>query len=388
MSRIIPGLTVLTFLAFSITAFGQDLKSAAAAEKLALEKLTYQVQDAIDASRKTARTDPRQAKSDLQLMQDRVKNTTDVSITERNRLTRQLQSRINAIDDARGSTKGNQSPRDMYSDTPRYSRPAPDPSKGASGVAQSFQGGVKGALQTQNDINRQKSEGLLKVANALEKPVLTTKDIAFPKYWKELTESRKKLVDPQLTKLEQKVLKALNSTITVEYDNEKFKSVISHLQEKTGLTIIMDQASLQEANVDYDGDTVSFPKIGKVSVRTVLKKILGDKGLTYIIKEGTIQVMTPKKASEYTVTRTYQVDDLVQGSPLTQMQFGPFVAALQRQQNAQQLANLIMSTIEPSYWQPNGPGSVQYFDVTRSLVIRASSEIHYQMSSPGLFGGR
>ena len=159
------------------------------------------------------------------------------------------------------------------------------------------------------------------------------------------------------------------------------------IQDKTGLSIIIDPASLQDANIDYEADTVEF-KVEKVSVRTILKKVLGDKGLTYIIKEGAIQVMTPKRASEHTVTRSYDIADLV--APSTQMQgrFGPLMGQMQRQQNAQMLANMIASTIEPSYWQPNGPGVIQYYAPTQSLIIRASAEMHYQMASPGLFGGR
>src|SRR5205807_2178049 len=103
--------------------------------------------------------------------------------------------------------------------------------------------------------------------------------------------------------------------------------------------LIVDEASMRDAMADYD-DPVSF-KVEKVTVRTILKKVLGDRGLTYIIKEGNIQVMTPKKASEHTVVRTYQVDDLVAPSPQMQMMFGPIVGQLQMQQNAQMLMNLI-----------------------------------------------
>ena len=57
-------------------------------------------------------------------------------------------------------------------------------------------------------------------------------------------------------------------------------------------------------------------------------------------------------------------------------------------QNAQQLINLIQATIEPNYWQPNGPGTIAFFAPTKSLLIRASAEMHYQLGSPGMFGGR
>jgi hypothetical protein len=107
--------------------------------------------------------------------------------------------------------------------------------------------------------------------------------------------------------------------------------------------------------------------------------------LTYIIKEGNIQVMTPKRASEYTVVRSYPVDDLVAPNQFAMM-FGPFAQHAQMLQNAQQLINMIQLTVEPSYWQPNGPGTITFYAPTKTLLIRASAEMHYQMGSPGLFG--
>ena len=70
------------------------------------------------------------------------------------------------------------------------------------------------------------------------------------------------------------------------------------------------------------------------------------------------------------------------------MQFGPFIAQAQMMQNAQQLILLIQQVIEPNYWQPNGPGSIVFYPPTKSLIIRASAEMHYQLGSPGIFGGR
>jgi hypothetical protein len=49
---------------------------------------------------------------------------------------------------------------------------------------------------------------------------------------------------------------------------------------------------------------------------------------------------------------------------------------------------MIVNIIEPSYWAPNGPGTIMYEPFSGSLVIRASAEMHYQLGSPGLFGGR
>jgi hypothetical protein len=66
--------------------------------------------------------------------------------------------------------------------------------------------------------------------------------------------------------------------------------------------------------------------------------------------------------------------------------FPPFMQQFQKQQNAQQIINLIVFSTGVDYWQPNGPGNITYFMPTDSLLIRASAEMHYQLASPGLFG--
>ncbi|MBI2804556.1 MAG: hypothetical protein HYX68_06180 [Planctomycetes bacterium] len=381
----------LALFAFSVGA-QDDLKDFAAKQRIAAQKLKVEVRDALDNARRLQKTDATEARFILERMIRRVQAASDL-LTESDRtpLIRSLQAQLAQVHAATRAKRIIDDQRPPYRDPgrPRTTRPAADPNDGPISVAKRYIGPGKAAQQTYADLIRQRERNLNAIKLSIEKdPPIPTGDvpIAFPSYWKELTKRAKDRVSAKLTDKEKKVLKTLNSTISVEYEGDKFKTVIGALQDRTGLSIIIDEGSLKDANADYD-DPVNF-KVQKVSVRTVLKKILGDKGLTYIIKEGAIQVMTPKKASEFLVTRTYQIDDLIAPDPQVQMMFGPFVAQFQMAQNAQQLINLIQMTIEPQYWQPNGPGSITFFFPTRSLVIRASTEMHYQLGSPGLFGNR
>src|SRR5262249_17371567 len=150
---------------------------------------------------------------------------------------------------------------------------------------------------------------------------------------------------------------------------------IDYLMEKTGQTIVLDPDSLKEAMVEYD-DPVTF-KGKKLTVRTILKKVLADRGLTYIIQEGTIQVVTPQRARETLVTRAYPVGDLASS---LDMRFPPLVRRLQMLQNVAQLIDLIQNTVEPSSWQANGGlGTISFYEPTMSLVIRQTAEMHYQL---------
>ncbi len=385
MMRIL--LAVFTFTAFVglslATLSAGDLKQNAYAQKIAAQKLTQQVDDAIERSRKQ---DPTDAKFALQDMIRRVTDSNDLDAKERTAQVQRLQARLNGVQEtARAKqVKEDQTPP---RDPPKSGKPsAGDPGKGAYGAAKDFIGSAKNAAQTNSDLVRQREKGVL-AQNREPSVLLPDGEIGFPKNWKEISERRKAMMGPPLSAKEVALLKALNSSLTVNYKDEKLSAVLNHMMERTGLTIIVDPASLQDANVDYEVDTVSL-QFPKMQVRTALKKILGDKGLTYIIKEGNIMVMTPKKASEFTVLRTYQVDDLVQVDPQVQRMFGPFVARAQRLQNAQMLINMLQTTVDPAYWAPNGPGTMAYFEPSNTLIIRASAEMHYQLGSPGMFLGR
>ncbi len=388
MSRIIlPGLALFTFFCFALIGSGQDLKDQAARQKIAADKLISQVKNALDQSRRLERTDPAEAKFMLRNMIARVNDSTDLLISDRASLKQQLQIRLNQVDDAARGRKIADDQRPLQ--TPPKSRPPvnSNPGGGAGSVAKGFIDSAKGAQKTNADLIREREKGILGVNMGIEKSlVLTDREIEFPPYWKELTKRRADMVNQKLTEKEIALLKTLNSVMSVDYDGEKFKAVISHIQDRTGLTILVDEPSLEDAGTNYDA-AVNL-KAQKISVRMVLKKVLGDQKLTYIIKEGCIQVMTPKKAAENTVIRTYNVDDLIQPSQQMQQMFNPLLNEFQMRQNAMMLINLIQQSVEPSYWQPNGPGSIIFYPPTKSLVIRASAEMHYQLGSPGLFGGR
>src|SRR5262249_50637351 len=117
----------------------------------------------------------------------------------------------------------------------------------------------------------------------------SAKDMEFPKNWKELVAKRTK--GPEMTRTEKAIMKALESTIEANFDNIRFEDVIKYLEDKTGVTILLDKLALEQQAVTYE-TTVKY-RARKISMRTVLRRILADHGLTYYIKDETIQVTTP-----------------------------------------------------------------------------------------------
>ncbi|MSU76557.1 MAG: hypothetical protein EXS16_00525 [Gemmataceae bacterium] len=389
MSRILAVLGVgIIIIAFGLGhVSAQNLREIEARQKVAAEKLIGDVKDALKRSDKLDSAD---AKYLLNRLLRDVRDSNVLLNSERDSLVQSIQIRIRAVDDRANYKRVTDEQRPLAL-PPATTRPGgpkfvdtPPAKGGTSTFAKDFIGSAKNAQQIAAAGISAREKVIVEIGNARERDLVPATDgTTFPKNWAQLSAMRKKQLGPQLTPREVALLKALNSTLNIDY-NDRLKLVLDSLQERSGIVLFMDEPSVQDVRLDYD-DQVNL-KFGQMTVRMALKKILGDRGLTYIVKEGSVHVMTPKKASEYTVLRSYPIEDLVGGDPQVMMMFGPFMAQQMMAYNANQLIKLIQTVVEPDYWQPNGPGVITFFPPTKSIFVRASAEVHYQLGSPGLFG--
>ncbi len=84
------------------------------------------------------------------------------------------------------------------------------------------------------------------------------------------------------------------------------------------------------------------------------------------------------------VTHSYEIRDLVQtGGPFNgAMTWGPYVDFQQTQQNAQMMIDAISGSIDPMVWKgkSGGPATITFHYPSMSLIIRAPSEVHSDIS--------
>jgi len=187
-------------------------------------------------------------------------------------------------------------------------------------------------------------------------------DIQFPKDWKERTKNRGNLRQTLTTK-EQAIIRGLNSVISPTFKDSHLEDVIEYLQTYIGQPIVLDPQALDAAGVKYD--TPVTVKAKAVTVRTVLKMVLRDLGLTYVIKDELIQVTTPDKAKDMMIVKVYPIADLARN-----------------RLEAAMLIDLIQTTIEPESWRANGgTGTIVYNPLTRSIVIKQTAEFHSALGS-------
>jgi hypothetical protein len=209
-------------------------------------------------------------------------------------------------------------------------------------------------------------------------------DYELPADWKEKTERRKPQLNPEL----KAVLAALRTPVDIDKNNAPLTDVLKALSKAMGQPIILDKATMQDSGVDQSTLTTVSPGT-TVSARTALKMALANHGLTYVIKENKIHVVTREKAASMMETRVYYIGDLV--TPLGGGFVGvpgrysaPVVDQDQARKNVESLITQIKQSIDPNSWKggpSDGKGEITYHPASMALVVKASAEVHGLMAN-------
>jgi hypothetical protein len=231
------------------------------------------------------------------------------------------------------------------------------------------------ALADSRDRRAKTNAGYLGAMASVDKSnILPRGNIEFPTNWREL--SMRRMKPSMMTAKERAIMKALSTVISVDYSSNSLSEVIDSLEKLTGQSLVVDKQALDEAAVNYE--TVITCKL-KATTRTVLKKILGDLNLAYVVKDQAIFVTSKARAKQMTTTRTYYVGDL---APLVDQRLGPIGSQLAMLAVVENLTNLITRTVEPQSWQVNNPdavGTIGFDPVRQALIVTQSAEMHFAL---------
>jgi hypothetical protein len=245
-------------------------------------------------------------------------------------------------------------------------------------------------VATARRILKERERSLLGASRDIDRSAaIVNGDLEFPKDWKERTKGR--IAAVQLTDKEKAILKALNTPITVHFSNSKLSDAIKYLETLTDVPILLDHEALKEVEASYD--TPISLTMKQVSARTVLRKVLAEIGMTYVIKEETIQATSAERARKMMVVRRYYIGDLItNGGALTQL--NPLSAlpptSLQIQgapvtQTVELLIDMIKNSVDSQSWLGGGgDGTISFHAASMSLIVKQSAEVHARLASSGL----
>lgn len=339
------------------------------------EHLTALLRRRIEAL-KSAPAEPALTEADLQAKIHRFENRKDQE--QKNDEDANLRKKLAEVLDLQKNGKPAEAKRAAEELTKQY--PGHPAAQNALLTAAAFD-----QLASAREIRKEKTQRFGAALNDVDRSAMPPiGDIEFPKDWKEKSERRKMYAAPRLSARERAILQALNSPVTVNFKEEKFQEVLEYLSTLMGQSIVMTRADLNDASISYE--TPVTLNVKGVAARTVLRKVLGEFGLTYVIKDESIQVVPLSKARELMVVRTYYIGDLMgvrggPGDPLTNL-FGPGLGQVAAMQNIASVIEMIQTSVDPSSWQiNNGPGAVYFHFPSMSLVVKQSAEVHNMIAS-------
>ncbi len=221
--------------------------------------------------------------------------------------------------------------------------------------------------------------------NAVQKGIMESslpavRDMEFPKDWVEKSERRLKANTQQLSAKEKKIIEALDKPLNINFRDRPFEEALQDLSNMLDQPLLLDKKSIEDLGLDLKKG--SSLQANGLSGRTVLRSVLAAQGLTFVVKDETIQVVTVERARSILTTRVYYLGDLVRGvGPFSDLRWGPVANAQQAQANADTLVAMIRKSIDPLSWngETGGPGSVTFHYPSMSIIVRASAEVHYTL---------
>lgn len=227
-------------------------------------------------------------------------------------------------------------------------------------------------------VEQQKQGYLLAMRNVDRASIPPKEDLEFdPEYFKRISKLR---IKPAFTKKETAILRALDEPISLGYKDSPFEDVIKFISTKMGVPILLDKTALTEANIQ--SNTPVTIELNNVATRTALRKLLQDQGLTFIMREETLQVVTIQQGRSMLTTRVYPIGDIVRmvgpfGGAVT---WGPVMDAQATQEATKQLIQMVQS-IDPGSWKESGGnGTIVFHWATLSIIVRQTTEVHAKLS--------
>jgi hypothetical protein len=166
---------------------------------------------------------------------------------------------------------------------------------------------------------------------------------------------------------EARIRRALARPVSVDFRNTPLRAAIAFLREACRIPILLDFEALGEVGVRPE-EPVSL-EVSEISLRSVLRLMLREIDLTYMLRHEALIVTTPEEAERHLTTHVYPVGD---------------IAARRRRRGGtaydlDTIAEGILFTVAPETWTDvGGLGSISVVDSrnTKALAITQTDEVH------------
>lgn len=160
---------------------------------------------------------------------------------------------------------------------------------------------------------------------------------------------------------EQRILASLNEKTKTEFIDTPLTDAVQFLAMSAGISIIIDGVALDDEGIPTD-EPINLSLTG-VSLRSTLKIMLENIGLTWVIEDEVLKITSKTVAARKQLTRVYPVGDLA--DPVEQESWKELIATLQ-------------SGVTDAEWEDvdGTGGSVTSVRAAGALVIRQTRATH------------
>ena len=177
---------------------------------------------------------------------------------------------------------------------------------------------------------------------------------------------------PLPTTGEARILAALGQPTVVDFADHPLSDVADFLKQKHRIEIQLDNKALTDAGVG--SDTPITMQLGGITLRSLLRLMLRELDLTYVVRDGFLLITSKTEAENILRVKVYPVADLV---TLDSEFRPPPEAGQQAGEDYQSLTALIQSTVAPTTWdEVGGPSSMQGNPNSRSITFAQTDDVH------------
>ena len=180
---------------------------------------------------------------------------------------------------------------------------------------------------------------------------------------------------PVPTPRQWKILAALDSLSEGEFIDNPLSDVVDYFKAKHEIEIQLDTKALEEAGVSTDTPVVL--RLNDITLRSLLRLVLTNLDLTYIVGDGYLFITSKSEAEQKLSTKVYPVQDLV----TLDSEFRPLKDGEQAEADFASLIDLIVDTVAPTTWDAvGGAGAIKAFEQSQAIAISQTDEAHEEIA--------
>ncbi|MGA2033931.1 MAG: hypothetical protein ABSG68_16915 [Thermoguttaceae bacterium] len=186
---------------------------------------------------------------------------------------------------------------------------------------------AEGSLVDELTTRTARQKGFIAMLYQVEKshvPMPDEPPIVYPdaEVWKELSARRKEKYSAQdlahRGPEEKKIDEQLKSPTRMDFTDTPLQDAMEWLGDFHGITIQLDKKAMEDVGIG--SDTPVNKTLKGISLRSALRLLLRELGLTYVIQDEVLLITTPETAEQKLTTKVYPVADLV--LPIRPMSMG------------------------------------------------------------------